>query len=150
MRRHGRLVMVGDGSRDVAMAIVVPAGGGNEAWFASLGIADGDHALLRAGALTAAYAAAVEEARRIGVSIFDSGRCSPRDDDEIATYKRRWGLRPTVDPLSALYAVRACTPAGERLLAALPLWILGPGGTLRRVGPSRTEKRTPAPRGASA
>jgi hypothetical protein len=136
MRRHGRVIMIGDGARDVAIAIVVSAGGGGEAWLGPIGIAGGDHALLRAGALTAAYAAAVEEARCSGASTFDSGRCSSRIDDQIAAYKRRWGFRPTADPLSPLYALRARTPAGERFLAALPLWALGPGAALQRVGPS--------------
>ena len=134
MRRHGRVIMIGDGARDVATVIVVSAGGG-EAWLGPLGIAGGDHALLRAGALTAAYAAAVEMARRCGASTFDSGRCSARADDGIAAYKRRWGFRPNADPLSPLYALRARTPAGERFLATLPLWTLGPGAALRRVGP---------------
>jgi hypothetical protein len=127
--------MIGDGSRDVAMATVVSAGGGSEAWLGPIGLAGGDHALLRAGALTAAYAAAVEEARRIGATTFDSGRCSARADDQIAAYKGRWGLRPTADGLSPLYALRARTPAGKRFLAALPLWTLGPGAELHRVGP---------------
>jgi hypothetical protein len=135
MRRHGRPIMIGDGSRDVAMAIVVSARGGDEAWLGPIGVANTDHVLLRAGALTAAYAAAVEEARRSGAAVFDGGRCSARADDQIAAYKMRWGLRPTADPLSPLYALRACTPAGERLLAALPLWTLGPGAGLRRTGP---------------
>jgi hypothetical protein len=118
------------------MAVVVSAAGGDEAWFTSIGIARADRSLLRAGALTAAYAAAVAEARRGGASTFDSGRSTARTDDPIAAYKRRWGLRPIADPLSPLYAMRARTPAGERLLAALPLWTLGPGAGLRRTGPS--------------
>lgn len=136
LRRHGRLILIGDGSRDVAMAAIVPAAGRREAWFASIGIAGGDKALLRDGALTAAYAAAVEEARRIGAAILDIGRCSARADDTIATYKMRWGVRPTVDSLSPLYALRARTPAGKRFLGAQPLWALGPGAALRRLGPS--------------
>jgi hypothetical protein len=135
MRRNGRVIMISDGARDVATAIVVSAGNGGEAWLGPLGIADGDHSLLRAGALTAAYEAAVEEARRSGAAIFDGGRCSARADDTVAAYKRRWGFRPVADPLSPLYALRARTAAGERLLASLPLWVLGPGAELRRVGP---------------
>lgn len=135
MRRHGRLIMIGDGRRDVAMAVVVSAAGGKEAWFASIGLAGGDRSLLRAGALTASYAAAADDARRRGEAILDTGRCSPRADDPIATYKRRWGLGPTVDPLSPLFALRARTPAGERFLGALPLWALGAGGELQRIGP---------------
>ena len=77
--------------------------------------------LLRAGALTAAYAAAIEDARRIGAETFDSGRCSPRADDPIAAYKARWGLRPEPDPLIPVYALRARTPEGERCLARLPV-----------------------------
>jgi hypothetical protein len=135
LRRRGHLILIGDGSRDVAMAVIVPAGGGRDAWFASIGIAGGDGSLLRAGALTGAYAAAVEEARRIGAAILDTGRCSPRADDSIAAYKQRWGLGPTPDPLSPLFALRARTPAGERLLTSLPLWALDSRGALRRVGP---------------
>ena len=135
MRRHGHLIIIGAGGRDVAMAIVVAAGGGGEALFASIGVAGGDGALVRAGALTAAYSAAVEHARR-SAAIFDTGRCSPRADEGIAAYKRRWGLRPTIDPLSPLIALRARTPAGKRFLASLPLWTLEAGPVLRRVGPS--------------
>jgi hypothetical protein len=136
IRRHARLIMIGDGARDVASAILVAANGGDEAWFASIGLTGGDRNLLRAGALTAAYAAAVTEARRNGASTFDTGRCSARADDPIAAYKMRWGLRPTVDALSPVYALRARTPAGKRILATLPLWALGAGAALRRVGPS--------------
>jgi hypothetical protein len=117
------------------MAIVVAACGGSEAWFASLGVAGGEQALVRAGALTAAYSAAVEHARR-SAAIFDSGRCSPRADEGIAVYKRRWGLRPAIDPLSPLIALRARTTAGKRFLASLPLWTLEAGPVLRRVGAS--------------
>ncbi len=39
-----------------------------------------------------------------------------RADDPAGTYKSRWGLRPTPDPLSPLYAVRAVTARGERFL----------------------------------
>jgi hypothetical protein len=121
LRRRGSLLMVGDGSRDVAMAVVVAARSGREAWFTSIGVADGDRSLVRAGALTAAYAAAAEHARASGAEVLDSGRCSARADDSIAAYKLRWGLRPAPDPLSPLYAVRALTPAGERFLHSRPL-----------------------------
>jgi hypothetical protein len=130
MRRHGRLIVIDDGVRDVGMAIVVRAAGGREAWFASLGIRASDRALLHAGVSTAIYAAALEEARRSGAPVFDSGRCSPRADDPIAAYKRRWGLRASADPFSPVCAVRPLTSAGERALAAMPLWVLGPGGRL--------------------
>jgi hypothetical protein len=121
LRRHGRLIVIGNETRDVAVAIVVPGRGGREAWFASLGVAGRDASLLHAGALTAAYAAAIEEARRIGAETFDSGRCSARARDPIAAYKTRWGLRPEPDPLVPVYALRARTPAGERCLARLPI-----------------------------
>ena len=121
LRRRGSLLMVGDGSRDVAMAVVVAARRGRESWFAFVGVADGDRSLVRAGALTAAYAGAIEHARASGCEVLDSGRCSARADDSIAAYKRRWGFRPAPDPLSPLYAVRPLTPAGERFLSLLPL-----------------------------
>lgn len=118
LRRRGSLLMIGDGARDVAMAVVVPGRGGRDAWFASMGIADGDAALLREGALTASYAAVAEHAREIGAEVFDAGRCTSRADDPRGVYKSRWGLRPSRDPLSPLYAVRALTPLGERFLEA--------------------------------
>jgi hypothetical protein len=121
LRRRGSLLMVEDGSRDVAAAIVVVGRGGREAWFSSVGVAGGDRSLVRAGALTAAYAGAIEHARASGAEILDSGRCSARADDSIAAYKRRWGLRPEPDPLSPLYAVRVLTPAGRRFLEQRPL-----------------------------
>jgi hypothetical protein len=142
MRRHGRLIVIGDGVRDVGMAIVVRAAGGREAWFASLGVRAGDRALLRAGVSTAIYAAALEEAGRCGAPVFDSGRCSPRADDPIAAYKRRWGLRASADPLSPVCAVRPLTSAGERALATMPLWVLGPRGRLVLRG-ARAEAATP-------
>ena len=147
MRRHGRLIVIGDGARDVGMAIVVRAAGGREAWFAALGIRDGDRALVRAGVSTALYAAALEEARRWGAPVFDSGRCSLRTDDPIAAYKRRWGLRESADPLSPVYAVRPLTAAGEQALAAMPLWVLGPRGRLvsARKVPTPPRPRAPTP-----
>ena len=116
LRRRGSLLMIGNGARDVAMAVVVPGRGGREAWFASLGVADGDAALMRDGALTASYAAVAEHARAIGAEVLNAGRCTPRADDPRGVYKSRWGLRPSHDPLSPLYAVRAVTPRGERFL----------------------------------
>lgn len=116
LRRRGSLLMIGDGARDVAMAVVVRGRGGRDAWFASLGVADGDYALLRDGALTVSYAAVAEHARAIGAEVLDAGRCTPRADDPRGVYKSRWGLRPSRDPLSPLYAVRALTPLGERFL----------------------------------
>jgi hypothetical protein len=116
LRRHGSLLMIGNGTRDLAMLVVVPARGGREAWFASVGVADGDAELMRAGVLTASYEAAIEHARAIGAEVVNAGRCTPRADDPRGVYKSRWGLRPSRDPLSPLYAVRALTPAGERFL----------------------------------
>jgi hypothetical protein len=116
MHRRGSLLMIGDGARDVAMAVVVPGRSRREAWFAALGVADGDAALARDGAVTATYAAAAEHARAIGAEVLNAGRCTPRADDSIGLYKSRWGLRPSHDPLSPLYAVRAVTPRGARFL----------------------------------
>jgi hypothetical protein len=144
MRRHGRLIVIGDGVRDVGMAVVVRAAGGREAWFASLGIRASDRALLHAGVSTAIYAAVLEEARRCGATAVDSGRCSLRADDPIAAYKRRWGLSASADPLSPVYAVRALTSAGERALTAMPLWVLGPGGRLVLRG-ARAKVAAPQP-----
>ena len=116
LRRHGSLFMIGDGVRDVAMAAVVCGRGGREVWGVSVGVADGDAQLVRDGALTASYAAAAEYARAIGAELFNAGRCTPRADDPRGVYKSRWGLQPSHDPLSPLYAVRALTPLGERFL----------------------------------
>jgi hypothetical protein len=132
MRRHGRLLVIGDGSRDVAMSVVVWGCGGRLAWFPTVGIADGDEELLRAGVLTAAYQAVIDEVRRGGAETVDAGRCWARTDDPIAAYKGRWGYSPEVDELSPVFAIRARTPAGEHLLATRPLWTLTRGPSLRR------------------
>ena len=91
LRRRGTLLMIGDGTRDVAMAVVVPGRGGRDLWFASVGVADGDAALTRDGALTASYAAAAERARTIGAEVLNAGHCTPRADDSLGFYKSRWG-----------------------------------------------------------
>ena len=98
------------------MVVVVPGRGGREAWFAALGVADGDAALVRDGALTAAYAAAVEHARAIGAEVLNARSRHVPSRRPAGIYKSRWGLRPTHDPLSPLYAVRAVTARGERFL----------------------------------
>jgi hypothetical protein len=116
LRRRGSLLMIGDGRRDVAMAIVMPGRGGREAWFAALGVVEGDPGLVRDGALTATYAAVAEHARSIGAETLNAGRCSPRADDPRGAYKSRWGMRPFNDPLSPLYAVRTLTPLGHDFL----------------------------------
>jgi hypothetical protein len=131
MRRHGRLLVIGDGTRDVGVAIVLRGAGGREAWFTSLGIAGGGPELLRAGAVTAVYAAVAEDARTSGAQMLDSGRSYARVDDPIGAYKGRWGLRVGADPLSPVYAVRPCTRAGRLILERRPLFALGRGGALR-------------------
>jgi hypothetical protein len=121
MRRHGRLLTISDGTRDVAVAVVIAAHGGREAWFTALGLAEGDPELLRAGAITAVYAAVADDARAIGAATIDSGRCYARGDDPIGEYKARWGYRPVRDPFSPVFAVRALSEAGSRFLADAPL-----------------------------
>jgi hypothetical protein len=121
LRRRGSLLMISDGARDLAMLVVVLGRGGREAWLAAVGVAGGDPELMRAGALTASYAAAVEYAREIGAEVVNAGRCTSRADDPRGVYKSRWGLRPGVDPLSPLYAVHALTSQGERFLERRPL-----------------------------
>jgi hypothetical protein len=126
LRRRGTLLMIGDGTRDVAMAVLVPGRGGRDLWFASVGVADGDAALMRNGALTASYAAAAGHARAVRAEVLNAGRCTPRADDPRGVYKSRWGMRPSNDPLSPLYAVRTLTPLGEQFLESRRLISGGP------------------------
>ena len=121
LRRRGLPLMIGNGTRDVGAAVVVSGRGGREVWMAALGVSDGDAALVRDGVLTATYSAAVEHTRAIDADVFNAGRCTSRADDPRGFYKSRWGLRPSHDPLSPLYAVRALTPLGERFLEDRPL-----------------------------
>ena len=114
MRRRGFPLIVSRRAQDVATAILVRGRGDRELWLASVGVADAG--LMREGALTASYAAVAEHARAIGADFLNAGRCSSRLDDPRGFYKSRWGLRPSPDPLSPLYAVRALTPLGERFL----------------------------------
>jgi hypothetical protein len=116
LRRRGSLLMIENGARDVATAIVVRGRGGRDAWAVAVGVADGDASLMQDGALTACYSAIAEHARAIGAEVVDAGRATPRADDSIGFHKSRWGLRPSPDPLSPLYAVRALTPAGVGFL----------------------------------
>jgi hypothetical protein len=128
LRLHGHLFLVRGGGKPVAGGVVVRRG--VEAWFASLGIQDGDPALIRAKALAATYRAAGDVARSCGAAVFDSGRCSGWIDDSVAWYKRKWGLRPAPDPLAPLVAVRAATPRGARWLADLPRYAIDGDGEL--------------------
>jgi len=116
LRRRGFPLMIGNGARDVATAVVVQGRSGREVWLAAVGVADGAAALVRDGALTASYAAVAEYARAIGAEVLNAGRCTSRADDPRGFYKARWGLRRSRDPLSPLYAVRALTPLGEQFL----------------------------------
>lgn len=128
LRLHGRLLTVRRDGEPVAGGVMVRVR--DEVWFAALGVRDGDPALVREGALVATYRAVCDLTRSSGAAVLDGGRCSGRTDDPIGRYKRKWGLRPTPDPLTPLVAVRPTTSAGARWLAALPRYAVTGDGVL--------------------
>ena len=79
---------------------------GTEAWVAALGVRDGDVALMRSGALAAAYALTIDWAKASGMVRIDFGRTSSFQLDGIGRFKRKWGMSPVRDPLARLIAIK--------------------------------------------
>jgi Acetyltransferase (GNAT) domain len=130
LRRKGTLLFLRkDGQR---VAGVCMLRGGDEAWVAALGVRDGDLALMRSGAIAAAYALAIDWAKARGMRRIDFGRTSGFQLDGIARFKRKWGTSPVRDPLSRLIAIRVDPgqPALQRALEREP-FLVETDGALR-------------------
>lgn len=79
---------------------------GDTIWLPVSGVLNGDPALLRQGVSVAVFAQIFAWARGQGVRQIDAGRTTPFMNDGIARTKTKWGLRPVLDPLSHLLALR--------------------------------------------
>lgn len=121
LRRAGSLHLVLLGGRAVAGICSVRRG--DSVWFPVSGVLDGDPTLFRRGASLAALTLAIEWARAEGCRRVDAGRTGPFPSDGVPRLKRKWGLRPVVDPLARVVAVRARTPAARAALVREPVLI---------------------------
>ncbi len=79
---------------------------GDTLWLPLSGVLDGDRDLLQQGVSVAVFAQTFAWAREQGISRIDAGRTSPFVNDGIPRSKSKWGLRPVLDPLSHLLALR--------------------------------------------
>ena len=119
---RGALLWVKQGDRRIAGVVVEYAGDTLLARF--LGVADGDLALLRRGALVGCYIHMLDYARRRGFRTIDFGGSRPSRADGVWIYKAKWGAQPTPRFISAYdFFVRwhPADPAVAALLAAAPL-----------------------------
>jgi hypothetical protein len=79
---------------------------GDTLWLPLSGVLNGDPALLQQGVSVAVFANVFAWARAQGIARIDAGRTSPFMNDGIPRSKTKWGLRPVLDPLSHLIALR--------------------------------------------
>ena len=84
---------------------------------------DGDPILFRRGASLAALTLGIEWARAEGCRQVDAGRTGPFLGDGVLRLKRKWGLRPVVDPLAHVVAVRVRSPAARTAFAREPVLV---------------------------
>jgi hypothetical protein len=79
---------------------------GDTLWLPVTGVLNGSPALLQQGVSVALFAQTFGWARSQGVTRIDLGRTTPFVNDGISRSKAKWGLRPVLDPLSHLLALR--------------------------------------------
>jgi Acetyltransferase (GNAT) domain len=124
--RSGTLHFITRGGERVAGICTIPRG--STIWLAVSGVRHGDPALLNAGAGFAAFALAVEWARKHGYRHLDAGRTGPFTNDGLQEFKRRWGLVPVPDSLAHLVALRVNSDAIRQAFAQAPVLIEGDSG----------------------
>jgi hypothetical protein len=78
----------------------------NSLWLPLSGVLNGDRVLLQRGVSAAVFFHIFAWARNQGITRIDAGRTSPFVNDGIFRSKSKWGLRPVIDPLSHLIALR--------------------------------------------
>jgi hypothetical protein len=102
---------------------------GDTLWLPVSGVLNGDPALLQQGVSVALFAQTFAWARRQGVTRIDAGRTTPFVNDGISRSKAKWGLRPVLDPLSHLLALRIGTSEPlRRAFASQPVMTEGLDG----------------------
>ncbi|MFN2433323.1 MAG: GNAT family N-acetyltransferase [Gemmatimonadota bacterium] len=108
MRRQiasrGRLLFVRRGGERLAGFSVLARG--TTLWLVTVGLRDGDEALLREGAAVAIYAFLFAWGREQGFRRVDCGRTSSFLLDGVARHKRKWGLSAAPEALAHLTAAR--------------------------------------------
>jgi hypothetical protein len=121
LRRAGSLHLVLLDGRAVAGIFAVRRG--DSVWFPVSGVLDGDPTLFRRGASLAALTLGFEWARAAGCRRVDAGRTGPFLRDGVPRLKRKWGLRPVVDPLAHVVAVRVRSPVARAAILRDPVLI---------------------------
>lgn len=89
---RGALLWVKQGDRRIAGVVVEHAGDTLLSRF--IGVAGGDLALLRRGALVGCYVHVLDYARRQGFRMVDFGGSRPSRADGVWRYKEKWGAQP--------------------------------------------------------
>jgi hypothetical protein len=108
-----------DGER---IAGIVSVRHGETLWLPVSGVRDGDETLLRQGTAVALYSNIFEWAKEQGCRRIDSGRTSSFMNEGVHRNKHKWGLRPSLDPLAHLLAMRVgSTPALRQAFAVQPV-----------------------------
>ncbi|MGH7230647.1 MAG: hypothetical protein ACREJU_04725 [Nitrospiraceae bacterium] len=103
--RHGGLIWVRRGGQRVAGGIFEQRN--DELRFLSLGTADGDPALVKAGALAALYVFEIACANERGCAAIDFGGSPPILNDGLLRYKLKWGIRIGNEPQTPFdYVIR--------------------------------------------
>jgi hypothetical protein len=108
---------------------------GDTLWLPVSGVLNGDPALLQQGVSVALFTQTFAWARQQGVTRIDAGRTSPFMKDGIPRSKTKWGLRPVLDPLSHLLALRV-NPSEtlRRAFASQPVMTESLGGLKAYAG----------------
>jgi GNAT superfamily N-acetyltransferase len=119
--RSGTLHLISRGGVRVAGACSLRRG--DTLWLPLSGIRQGDPALLKQGAGTAALALTLEWARTQGYRRVDAGRTGPFLNDGLQQFKRKWGLLPTPDPLAHVAAVWVATSAVRKTFSREPVLV---------------------------
>jgi hypothetical protein len=114
---RGVLHMLSQNGRWVAAICSVRHG--DTLWLPLSGVLNGDSQLLRQGVSVAVFTSIFRWAREQGAVRIDAGRTTPFLNDGIPRSKSKWGLRPVLDPLSHLVALRfdPTSPVGAEFAA---------------------------------
>ncbi len=104
-------------------------------WLPLTGVLNGDRALMQQGVSAAVFLQVFGWARNQGITRIDVGRTSPFMNDGIFRSKSKWGLRPVVDPLSHLIALRVGPSESLRhAFASQPVMVEGLDGLQTYTG----------------